>query len=55
MKYQYYLIYIKLSYVAIFYLYVNFEKSLFNDKQLFSRSGHVHNSTVKESNINEIF
>ena len=51
---QYYLMCIKLIY-GIFYLYNNFEKSLFNDKQLLSRSGHVHISTDKEGNINEVF
>ena len=39
----------------IFHLYTNVEKSLFNYKQRFSRAGHVYNSTVKESNINEVF
>ena len=48
---QYYLMCIKLLYG----IYNNFEKSLFNDKQLLSISGRVHISPDKESNINEVF
>ena len=43
---EYYPMCMKLFY-GIFYLYTNFEKSLFIDKQRFSRSGHVQNSTVQ--------